>query len=55
MTKRQYLLQHILHLSVMLKETADPKQRQNMEQAILFYANELHQLDTQIKTPPYTQ
>jgi len=51
MTERQYLLQHILHLSVELKTIQDPKQRQNTEQALLFYANELQKLDKTTSTP----
>ncbi len=55
MTKRQYLLQHILHLSVLLRETADPKQQQNLEKALLFYAKELHSLDAASRIPPFKQ
>lgn len=45
MTKRQYLLQHILHLSAKLNETTSKKQRENIEQALLFYARELERVD----------
>ncbi len=55
MTKRQYLLQHLLHLSAMLSETTNPQQRKNMETAILFYAKELRELDSKHNTPPFTQ
>ncbi|MBQ4617147.1 MAG: hypothetical protein IJB27_02095 [Clostridia bacterium] len=50
MSERQYVLQHLLHLSAMLAETTDEKQKRNIEDALLFYARELRRLDQ--KTPP---
>lgn len=55
MTERQYLLQHILHLSVKLGETVSQKQRENIEQALLFYAKELQRLDAKQSRSTYIQ
>ena len=45
MSERQYLLQHILYLSSKLRQVDAGRERQNIEQALLFYAKELQKLD----------
>lgn len=45
MSEREYLLQHILYLSARLSEVSSVKERHNLEQALLFYAKELHKID----------
>ncbi len=44
-SERQYLLQHMLYLSSKLSEAASEKERQNLEQALLFYAKELRKVE----------
>ena len=55
MTKRQYLLHHILHLAVELEECSDTKQRENLQTALQFYMRELHEHDKQTKPIEYRQ
>lgn len=50
MNERQYVMQHILHLSSMLKDATSEAHRRNIEEALLFYARELRRLDS--RTPP---
>ncbi len=45
MTKRQYLLQHILHLSAEWHKTNNPAQKENIQNALLFYTEELQKHD----------
>lgn len=47
MTKRQYLLQHILHLSAELSKADNPRHKQNIEQALYFYSRELRRLESE--------
>ena len=51
MSERQYLLEHILYLSSKLREVPSASEKQNIENALLFYAKELHKLDSR---PPET-
>ena len=53
-SERQYLLQHMLYLSSKLSEAASEKERQNLEQALLFYAKELRKLEAR-DTRSYVQ
>lgn len=55
MTERQYLLQHLLHLSASLNEITDPKQRENIKEAIGFYAAELRRVEKEYKKQQYKQ
>ncbi len=48
--ERQYVMQHILHLSAMLKDATEEAHRRNIEEALLFYARELQRIDR--RTPP---
>lgn len=53
MTTRQYLLQHILHLSAEWHKVTDAAQKKNIQEALMFYATELQKHDK--TNPPYTQ
>jgi len=48
--ERQYVMQHILHLSAMLKSAENEAHRRNIEEALLFYARELQRIDS--RKPP---
>ncbi|MBQ3068339.1 MAG: hypothetical protein IJD01_00130 [Clostridia bacterium] len=50
MNERQYVMQHILHLSAMLKSAESEAHRRNIEEALLFYARELQRIDS--RKPP---
>ncbi len=55
MTERQYLLQHLLHLSAQLSETTEQKERENIKEAIGFYAAELRRVEKAYKKQQYKQ
>lgn len=45
MTERQYILQHILHLSAARRDAKTDGERENIDQALLFYAHELEKIE----------
>ncbi len=54
MTTRQYLLQHILHLSTEWHKATDAAHKKNIQDALLFYTAELQKYDKS-QPPSYKQ